>query len=80
MAWTKHGLQISLKRYALSMEDKLAAGTFGRARNYGRDGKFVLNYPGSQRFSKRRPTKCAISEAVREKIDEVRKLLVTRDS
>ena len=24
-----------LKRYALSMEDKMAAGSFGRARNYG---------------------------------------------
>ena len=33
MAWMKHGLQISLKRYALSMEDKLAAGVFGRATN-----------------------------------------------
>ena len=38
MAWMEHGLQISLKRYALSVEDKMAAGAFGRARNYGRGG------------------------------------------
>ena len=31
----EHGLQIALKRYALSMEDKMAAGGFGRAMNYG---------------------------------------------
>ena len=31
----EHGLQISLKRYALSMKDKMAAGAFGRATNYG---------------------------------------------
>ena len=42
MAWIKHGLQMSLKRYALSMEDKLEAGPFGRATNYEWDGKFVL--------------------------------------
>ena len=30
----ERGLQISLKRYALSMEDKMAAGDFGRATNY----------------------------------------------
>ena len=35
MAWMEHGLQISLERYALSMEDKMAAGAFGRATNYG---------------------------------------------
>ena len=36
MAWTvEHGLQISLKRYALSMEDKMIAGAFGRAMHYG---------------------------------------------
>ena len=35
MASMEHGLQISLKSYALSMEDKMAAGAFGRARNYG---------------------------------------------
>ena len=35
MAWMEHGLQISLKSYALSMEDKMAAGAFGRATNYG---------------------------------------------
>ena len=28
MAWMEHGLQISLKRYALSMEDKMAAWSF----------------------------------------------------
>ena len=33
MAWMEHGL--SLKRYALSMEDKMVAGAFGCARNYG---------------------------------------------
>ena len=35
MAWMDHGLKISLERYALSMEDKMAAEAFGRARNYG---------------------------------------------
>ena len=39
MAWMEHGLQIPLKRYALSMEDKMAAG-FGRATNYGWDGPY----------------------------------------
>ena len=34
MTWLKDGLQMSLKRYALSMEDKLAAGAFERATNY----------------------------------------------
>ena len=34
MTWLKDGLQISLNRYALSMEDKLAAEAFGRATNY----------------------------------------------
>ena len=28
MACMEHGLQISLKRFALSMEDKMAAGSF----------------------------------------------------
>ena len=28
-AWMEHGLQISLKRYELSMEDKMAAEAFG---------------------------------------------------
>ena len=28
------GLQMLLKRHALSMEDKMAAGAFGRATNY----------------------------------------------
>ena len=31
-----------LKTYALSMEDKMAAGAFGRARNYGLDGPFNI--------------------------------------
>ena len=35
IAWMEHGLQISLKTYALSMEDKMAAGAFGRAANCG---------------------------------------------
>ena len=38
MVWMQHASQISLKRYALSMEDKMAAGALGRARSYGRDG------------------------------------------
>ena len=29
MAWMEQGLQISLKRYALSMEDKMVTGAFG---------------------------------------------------
>ena len=37
MAWMESDYK-SLKRYALSMEDKMAAGAFGRAKNYGRDG------------------------------------------
>ena len=40
MAWMEHGLQISLRRYAFSVEDKMAAGLLGRARNYGLDGSF----------------------------------------
>ena len=36
MAWLENGLQMSIKRYALSFdEDKMAAGAFGRATNYG---------------------------------------------
>ena len=35
IAWMEHRLQISLKRYAFSMED-VEAGAFGRARSYGR--------------------------------------------
>ena len=31
-----------LKTYAHSMEDKMAAGTFGRARNYGWDSPYCL--------------------------------------
>ena len=34
MAQIEHGLQMSFKRYALSMEHKIAAGAFGRATNY----------------------------------------------
>ena len=40
MAWMEHRLQISLKQYALSMEDKMVAGAFGHAMNYGWDGSF----------------------------------------
>ena len=40
MAWMEHRLQISLKRYALSMEDKMAAGAFVCAMNYGQDRSF----------------------------------------
>ena len=32
MAWMERGLQVSLKRYALSMEDKMAAGVLGAQR------------------------------------------------
>ena len=28
VSWMEHGLQISLKRYARSIEDKMAAGVF----------------------------------------------------
>ena len=35
MAWVEHGLQIALKRSALSMEDEMAPGTLGCATNYG---------------------------------------------
>ena len=35
MAWMEHGLLLSLKRYALSMEDKMAAGTLGALRIMG---------------------------------------------
>ena len=31
IAWMEHGLQLSLKGFALSMEDKMADGTFRRA-------------------------------------------------
>ena len=42
MTWMEHGLQISLKAYALWMEDKMAAGA-GRAMNYGETApKFQL--------------------------------------
>ena len=43
MTWMEHGLQISLKAYALLMEDKMAAGAFGCAMNYGETApKFQL--------------------------------------
>ena len=31
----EHGVQVSLERYAVSMEDKMAAGALGCATNYG---------------------------------------------
>ena len=37
MAWMEHVLQTSLKMSALSMEDKMAAGASGVARNFGWD-------------------------------------------
>ena len=43
MTWVEHGLQISLKRYALLMEFKMAAGAFGFAKNYGLGGVFNSN-------------------------------------
>ena len=33
MVWMEHGLQISLKGFTLSVEDKMAPGAFGCARN-----------------------------------------------
>ena len=42
MTWMEHGLQISLTRYALSMEDKMAAAVFRRAMNYGYSAVLVL--------------------------------------
>ena len=38
MAWMEDGLQISLKRFALSMGNEMAAGDLGRATNCGLDG------------------------------------------
>ena len=49
---TEHGLQISLRRYALSMEDKMAVGTFGRARNYGYFEQFNYRVPGCKQQTK----------------------------
>ena len=43
MAWMEHGLQISLKSFALSMEDKMAAGAIGRATNYGWDAPVEIS-------------------------------------
>ena len=34
MAWLEHGLQMSPKRYALLMEDRMAAGAFGHTMNF----------------------------------------------
>ena len=42
MTRMEHGLQTSLKTYALLMGDKMAAGAFGLATNYGQDGTFNL--------------------------------------
>ena len=42
MAWLEHGLQISLKRYALSIEDKMAAGALG---TLGIMGKRLPSFP-----------------------------------
>ena len=42
--WIKRGLQTWLNRYALLMEDEMAAGAFGRAKNYGRDDCFYGSY------------------------------------
>ena len=47
MAWTEYGLQISLKRYVLSMEDKMAAEAFGRAlRIMGKTGGIRISCNG----------------------------------
>ena len=48
----EHGLQISLKRYALSMEDKMSR-AFGHATNCGWDGQPLLHVSMSA-FSKTR--------------------------
>ena len=45
MALMEHGLQISLKRYACFMKDKMAAGGLGRATNYGGDCVICLQIP-----------------------------------
>ena len=44
MAWIEQGLLKQPKGYALSMEDKMAAGAFGRATIYGGEGSFNLCY------------------------------------
>ena len=46
MAWMEHGLQTSPTRYVVSMEEKMAAGAFGRATNYGCDGTPKKVYKG----------------------------------
>ena len=51
VAWMEHGLQMSLKRYALSMVNKMAAGAFGRAMNYGLGGQDTNIYSESSNFS-----------------------------
>ena len=45
MSWMEHGLQILLKRYALLMEDKMAAVVLGHATYYGRYARFKLTNP-----------------------------------
>ena len=44
MAWMERGLQISLKRYALSMEDTMAAEAFGCDRNSRWDGRSTYSH------------------------------------
>ena len=44
MVRMEHRLQISLNRYALSMEDKMATGAFWRATNYGWGVPFKWNF------------------------------------
>ena len=44
MARMEHRLQITFKRYALLMEDKMAAKAFRRANNYGEGGYFKRSY------------------------------------
>ena len=47
------GLQISLKRYAPSAEDKMEAGAFGRAANYGWYGSF--RWHGTRKSDSKHP-------------------------
>ena len=59
MTWMEHGLQVSLKRYALSVEIKMAAGAFGRARNYGREVPDGSNLD-QECLAWRSPNKCSL--------------------
>ena len=43
MAWMEHGLQIPLKRYALSMEDKMALELLGALRTMGETATYATN-------------------------------------